>query len=482
MRLFDRLRLTTILCGLAVPLTAQAGPTSDVEKAAKQAVASTVHVRFETNCQEASSGPEALFKSPYDAAARSGNDKAHQQAIADLLRRVNAARAKQLRVGSGTVVSAEGLIVTCSQGTLPENIKVQLADGRELPALARVHDEDSGLLLLELDAKDLPPKLALAQDDAMLGRSVLAAGCDGEDISVSLGIVSGLNRQVGECSTGLTQTDVALSDGGAGGPLVDLEGRLVGIMTVRQADRGPAYAVPASRVRKLLQTRQKDKTVVLKRGWLGIALGSTEVEGKRHVIVNAPLPDGPAQHVGIKKGDVIVKIDGTQVHSAKEVVREIGEKTVGSKVELLLRRDGKEITLAPTLADRPASLKASDTSKAATSAAAKAVADAWTAQTLVQQRQKAIDNLRTKLELVLPETIVAHSADGTLQWQTENGNKVVVIDSKRGPQPAQVQVTRSGLDVKVDTLTKEVGSLRQEIKSLEKTLQALQATLQTQKK
>jgi len=236
-------------------------------------------------------------------------------------------------LGSGVIVSDKGVVLTNNH--VIENadeIRVGLADGREFEAeiVGRDPDSDLGVLKLKGDVKDLKV-LAMGDVNSLrLGDIVLAVGNPfGVGQTLTMGIVSAKGR----ASVGIVQyedfiqTDAAINPGNSGGALVNMRGELVGINTAILSRsggyQGIGFAIPTNMARPIMDGILADGKV--KRGWLGVAiqdvtpqlkdaLGLTESSG---VLISDVAADGPAAKAGLKRGDVIVSLDGQKTDSSR---------------------------------------------------------------------------------------------------------------------------------------------------------------------
>ncbi|HEX4407231.1 MAG TPA: DegQ family serine endoprotease [Xanthobacteraceae bacterium] len=276
-------------------------------------------------------------------------------------------------LGSGVLVDPVGLVVTnyhVIEGA--SEVKVALADKREFDAEIVLKDQRSDLAVLRVkDAKERFPTLEFADSDALqVGDVVLAIGDPfGVGQTVTHGIVSAVARtQVGVSDYQFfIQTDAAINPGNSGGALVDLSGRLVGINSAIYSrsggSQGIGFAIPANMVRVVVASAQHGGTAV-KRPWLGAKLQNVTPEIADSL--NLPRPAGalvanvasgsPAARAGIKTGDLIVTVDGTQVDDPNAFDYRFATKPLGGTAQVGLIRQGKATTVQvglEGLPDRP---------------------------------------------------------------------------------------------------------------------------------
>jgi S1-C subfamily serine protease len=294
---------------------------------------------------------------------------------------------QQVGAGTGIVLTEDGLIVT-NRHVVPAgttNVHVTLSDGTEFDDVAvvgRTNPTDSlDIAFLKInDTKGKKLKPAAIGDSAKtkIGESVVAIGnALGQfQNTVTSGIISGYGRNVqafdgegGENLENLIQTDAAINQGNSGGPLVNLDGQVIGINTaVAGGDaENIGFAIPINDVAGLIATVKE--TGKLQRPYLGViyisltpdAAEEYSLSTKRgayippaDVLGQEPLVSGgPAEKAGIKPGDVITKIDGKTIDQLSSLSSLINRHRVGDKVELTVVRDGKEQKITVSLGAAP---------------------------------------------------------------------------------------------------------------------------------
>jgi Do/DeqQ family serine protease len=273
----------------------------------------------------------------------------------------------QNSLGSGVLVSPEGLVVTNNhviQGSGEAEITVALSDGREFPAKIILKDEQSDLAILRLDAKGVQfPSIVFSDSDTLeVGDLVLAIGDPfGVGQTVTSGIVSALARtQVGISDYQFfIQTDAAINPGNSGGALVDMNGKLVGINTAifsrSGGSHGIGFAIPSNMVRLVVQAALKGGKV--QRPWLGASLqpvtpdiadslGLTTPSG---ALVSNVRADGPAARAGLHAGDVVVGVDDKPVQDPHAFQYRFVTKGIGGQANLSVLRKGQKLTTTISL-------------------------------------------------------------------------------------------------------------------------------------
>ena len=278
--------------------------------------------------------------------------------------------------GSGVIISEDGYIVTNyhvvegADGYVVTNnhvvdgaskLKVKLNDGRSFDAKLIGKDSATDLALLKVEAKGLPT-LAFGSSDALrLGEWVLAIGSPFDlQSTITAGIVSAKARQLGAIPNdfrieSFIQTDAAVNPGNSGGALVNTHGELVGINTLIKSQTGSyvgySFAIPESIVRKVVVDLKEFG--VVQRALLGVQFRVVDqdfldTEGKELGIndlggayVAAVVEGGAASEAGIRKGDVILDIDGVKIVEPSTLQEQIAKRRPNDTVKLSVKRDGK---------------------------------------------------------------------------------------------------------------------------------------------
>jgi serine protease Do len=269
--------------------------------------------------------------------------------------------------GSGLVVDENrGLILTCEQLIAgASRVVVVLPDGRELESTRVVYDPRSELALLAVDprAAHLTAADWGESERAQLGEWVLAVGrVGGQGQAVSAGIISGRGPgpRPGN-DDDVLWTDAVISHANAGGPLVDLQGRVIGMNCPRFDPRPGAerfgQAIPADRARRVASDLAEFGHV--RRGYLGLMVepGSNDPldgrGGAAGLLVTGVTPGSPAADAGIQPGDRIQAIDGQAVKGLAALSRAVDEAPVGKEFRLLVDRNGKQQEFSVKSRQRP---------------------------------------------------------------------------------------------------------------------------------
>ncbi len=269
--------------------------------------------------------------------------------------------------GSGFIISSDGYILTNNhmvEGS--EKVVIELADGRKFTAEVIGADADSDVAVVKIDARSLP-FLELGDSDALeVGEWVLAIGNPlGLSHTVTAGIVSAKGRSGFGLATleNFIQTDAAINFGNSGGPLINLDGKVIGINTAiygSSGNIGIGFAVPINMAKHAYEQLVESGTV--KRGFLGVGIQSLTPEfaeffGLKKDTKGVLVPDvtegSAADKAGLKHNDIILELDGEPVESVSALQNRIAMLKPGTRVKLVIWREGKRKTLTVKLGKRP---------------------------------------------------------------------------------------------------------------------------------
>ncbi len=309
---------------------------------------------------------------PRESASRRGAPTGDPDDILEFFRRQMPPRAMSA-VGSGFIVDPSGYIVTNAhvvEGAI--RITVRLDSGEEHVAELVGLDVETDIAVLKISAgRDLPTVTFGDSDRARVGDWVLAIGSPfGLNRTVTAGIISQTRRETPQSSAfqRFIQTDAAINRGNSGGPLVDLDGRVIGvnsqIATSTGDYNGVGFAFPSSETQVVYRQLRENGTV--QRGFLGVSLDSVKTEyakvyglnDKRGAIItDITIVDGPAGTAGLKAGDVIVEFDGKEVSSALDLIAKVASTKPDRTVTVAyLRENGASLdhrTVSMRLGTRP---------------------------------------------------------------------------------------------------------------------------------
>jgi len=272
--------------------------------------------------------------------------------------------------GSGFIIDSSGFIAT-NNHVVGEaaSVRVELADGRELPARVVGTDPQTDLALLKVDPVGAPlPTVRFGDSDATrVGEWVLAVGNPfGLGGSATAGIVSARGRQIGAGPyDDFIQTDAPINPGSSGGPLFNTAGEGIGINTAiyspSGANAGIGFAVPSRLAQHVIGQLKEGGRV--ERGWLGVsmqrldqelaqAVGATDAKG---ALVATVERDSPAAQGGLRPGDVVVGFDGRPIESPRDLAVAVAAAKPGTAVTLALVRDNERTEQRVTIGQPPRS-------------------------------------------------------------------------------------------------------------------------------
>jgi len=278
---------------------------------------------------------------------------------------------RQLAQGSGFIISPDGYILTNNHLVgEADKVIVHLADERELEAKIIGSDADSEVAVIKIEADNLA-FLELADSDVTeVGEWVLAIGNPfGLSHTVTAGIVSAKGRSIGLTEyENFIQTDAAINRGNSGGPLLNLDGKVVGINTAIvgvSGNIGIGFAIPSNMAKSVYEQLVESGTVV--RSILGAYIMELEPdlakslgldEQTKGVAVSRVTKDSAAEKAGLKRYDVVVELEGEKVEKANEFRNRIAMQKPGTKVKIVVLRDGKPKTLFVKLGEKVSSKQA----------------------------------------------------------------------------------------------------------------------------
>lgn len=266
--------------------------------------------------------------------------------------------------GSGSIISTDGMVLTNNHVVAAAadgqgELEVSLNDGSTHKVDFVSSDASTDVALIKIEGvSDLPVLPFGNSDDIQVGQQVVAVGSPlGLSSTVTTGIVSSLNRPVSAAGEGggetayidAIQTDAAINPGNSGGPLVDLDGNLVGMNSVIAAlpgsqgqagSIGLGFAIPSNFAKRTAEQLRDNGEV--HHPMLGVALTADRATGE--AVVGDVEPGGPADQAGLKRGDVIKKVDDRVIDSSSALVAAIRSHDFGEKVTLQVARNGQDQT------------------------------------------------------------------------------------------------------------------------------------------
>jgi len=349
----------------------------DLTKAANATVPAVVHIKTKVAAKKMSNDLPRRQRSPFDDFFQDFFPNYGPNIMPE-----------QRASGSGVIISEDGYIITNNHvisngsGGVADEINVTLSTRKSYKARVIGRDPASDIAVLKIDGNKFPFLVYGNSNNVQLGQWVLAVGYPlSLEATVTAGIISATGRSIninrrqteGNVSPieSFIQTDAAVNQGNSGGALVNGAGELIGINSAILAPTGTyagySFAIPVNIVRKIVDDIVR--TGEVQRGYLGISYLPTEdfseeqlkangiptnVEG---VYVSEVAADGGASAAGIKKGDVITKVNNVQVITGLQMSAQIAAFRPGDKVPVTYVRNGKEFTTTVTLKKKPGSFE-----------------------------------------------------------------------------------------------------------------------------
>jgi|tagenome__1003787_1003787.scaffolds.fasta_scaffold20948103_1 serine protease Do len=377
-RIFAALALTTALTAPALIVPAFMAPTAvageatprDFTELAAKVTPAVVNVQV-TMKAGASDDEETQM---------SDRDRGTQQQLEDFMRqfaerfgqrgegqgqRQKRPQPKAQAVGTGFIVDPSGIIVTNFHvAGKADSITVTLQDGRKLPAKLLGGDEKTDLAVLKVKSDKALPYVEFEDASKVkVGQPVMAVGNPfGLGGTVTTGIVSARGRDIQSGPfDDYIQTDAAINRGNSGGPLFDMDGKVIGINTAIFSPTGGSiglgFAIPSSTAQPVVEQLKSHGRV--ERGLLGVQIqpvtdeiaSSLSLGSATGALVAQVEPNSAAAKAGVQEGDVIKSVDGKDVTTIRDLTRTVASFAPGSSVKLGLVRDGKEQTVSAKLGD-----------------------------------------------------------------------------------------------------------------------------------
>ncbi len=330
-------------------------------------------------------------------------------------------------LGSGFLISRDGYIVTNDHVVRDaESIQVKLSNDKVYDAKVVGGDQKTDIAVIKIMAADLPVAVLGDSDKLEVGQWAIAIGNPfGLDRTMTVGVISATGRSnMGiETYENFIQTDASINPGNSGGPLLNVYGEVVGINTaIVAAGQGIGFAIPVNMAKPVFaQLIQKGS---VSRGYLGVTIQpvteelahSFGLKQAKGALVNDVIKGGPADKAGVKQGDVIIGLNGSDVKDPSHLQRLVGEAGIGKGVKISIFRDGKTLELGITLAN---------------------------ADSAPKQRPQAERGGRPQQE---------EEADllGLAVENAEQGSGVVVIDVLRGGAAAEAGIKRGDVIMSVN--------------------------------
>ncbi|PWK75884.1 Do/DeqQ family serine protease [Mucilaginibacter oryzae] len=349
------------------------------------AVSSTGDLDF-TQAAAVATPAVVYIRTTYSAKSNGGGQDQLEQMFGDMFGQRVRPQGPQMASGSGVIISPDGYIVTNNHVVeKADKITVATNDHRTFSAKVIGTDPNTDLALIKVSATNLPIVKLGNSDDAKVGEWVLAVGNPFNLTStVTAGIISAKGRSIGVIGSenndddnpfgrtsrqsgpklnkaieSFIQTDAAINPGNSGGALVNTRGELIGINAAIASHTGSyegyGFAIPINLAKKVLNDIKKFGAV--KRGYVGVTFTELnpdkaqqlDVSTTNGLYVNDLVPGGGAEQAGLRKGDIIVKVEGQPVYESSDLQERVARLQPGDKINITVLRDGKDKDFSITL-------------------------------------------------------------------------------------------------------------------------------------
>jgi serine protease Do len=365
-----------------------------------------------------------------------------------------------MALGSGFIIDPAGYVVTNNHVVgNSEKITVILQDNSRQPAKVVGRDEKTDLALLKIDAKDKLPFVAWGDsNEAKVGDWVMAVGNPFSlGGTVTAGIISALGRNINEGPyDDFIQLDAPINRGNSGGPTFNLSGEVIGINTAIYSPSGGSvgigFAVPSNTGKSVIAQLKEHGKVT--RGWLGVAIqGISPAIAKSlgmnpdeptGAIVASVTPNSPAAKAGLKPGDVILSASGHPVKNVHDLPRLVAAMPPGQKIDMNVRRSGKEMTLSATTGEMPQQEQQASASTGSSGDEKAADASSLGLQlAAIDQGMRRQFRIPKEVEGVVVTKVAADSPAATLG--IESGDVIMSVDQQpvKTPQEAAEQLKQA---------------------------------------
>ena len=264
-------------------------------------------------------------------------------------------------LGSGFLISKDGYIVTNNHVVHDaESVQVKLSNDKVYDAKVVGGDPKTDIAVIKINSTDLPVAVFGNSDKLEVGQWAIAIGNPfGLDRTMTVGVISATGRtNMGiEAYENFIQTDASINPGNSGGPLLNVYGEVIGINTaIVAAGQGIGFAIPVNMAKPIIaQLIQKGS---VSRGYMGVTIQpvteelaqSFGLKQARGALVNDVIKGGPADRAGVRQGDVITALNGSEVKDPSHLQRLVAEAGIGKIAKISIFRDGKALELSMTLA------------------------------------------------------------------------------------------------------------------------------------
>ncbi|MDD2898425.1 MAG: DegQ family serine endoprotease [Desulfuromonadaceae bacterium] len=329
-------------------------------------------------------------------------------------------------LGSGFMISKDGYIVTNDHVVRDaESIQVKLSNDKVYDAKVVGADQKTDIAVIKIAAADLPTVVLGDSEKLEVGQWAIAIGNPfGLDRTMTVGVISATGRSnMGiETYENFIQTDASINPGNSGGPLLNVYGEVIGINTaIVAAGQGIGFAIPINMAKQVFSQLIKKGSV--SRGYMGVTIQPVTEELARSfglkqskgALVNDVIKGGPADKAGIRQGDIITALNGSEVKDPSHLQRQVAEAGIGNISKITVFRDGRTLDLSITLGSADAAPK-----------------------------------LRQRLEQGSQQQDGEADLLGLVVENDEQGGGVVVVDAMRGGAAAESGIKRGDVIVSVN--------------------------------
>ena len=352
-------------------------------------------------------------------------------------------------LGSGFVISEDGFVVTNNH--VIENadeIEIEMLDGTILQAEVFGRDTRTDIALLKVQTDRVLPFVTFGDSNlSKVGDWVLAIGNPlGQGFSVSAGIISARGRALTGSYDDFIQTDAAINRGNSGGPLFNMEGKVIGVNTAILSPNGGSigigFSMSSAVVNKVVQ--QLKNYGETRRGWLGVRIQDVtdDVAEALDIPVGSgalitDVPEGPAKKAGIISGDIIKKFDGITIDGTRTLVRVVADSEIGKRVKVEILRNGKLIVVDVVLGRLEEALANLDPSETPPINKIDTILGMRLSQ--LTDKIKLDNNLNENIEGVFIESV--ESSSDAFEKGLRTGDVILKIGQEKVIQPSQVRDT-----------------------------------------
>jgi S1-C subfamily serine protease len=264
-------------------------------------------------------------------------------------------------VGSGVIYDSNGLILTAAHVVAgSQTVTVRFNDGEQTEGTVVGGTSGADVAVVKVDRTGLPAATLALDDELRVGQMAVAVGSPwGLQGTVTAGIISAINQSVpsGTTARSLIQTDAAINPGNSGGPLVDREGRVIGInvsiFSLSGANDGVGFAVPIDVAHDIAQRVVNGESI--ESAFLGV-MGEDATSGQAGAVITDVTQGTAADKAGIVPGDLVTAVDGVGVQGMADLAAQVQAHQPGDTVEIVVVRNGQETTLTVTFGTRPEGL------------------------------------------------------------------------------------------------------------------------------